>query len=311
MPGYKEVKPVVFAGIFCQTGADYGRLRQAILKLKLNDAALIFEPEQSPVLGFGFRCGFLGLLHLDIFQERLKREHNLSIIVTVPSVAYRLTKTNGDVEIIKSPAEWPDTSQIKKIEEPWVKLDIVTPKDYLGQIMALLEEKHGVYKDTEYLNVDRAILHYQIPLAAILVDFYDKLKSISAGYGSLNYELSDYCEADIIKLTILVAEEDVEALAMLVYRDEAYHAARRLVEKLKEALPRQMFEVKIQAALGGKVIAAERLPAMRKDVLAKMSGGDWTRKMKLLQKQKKGKARMKAAGHVEIPAETYLAILKR
>lgn len=311
LSGYKEVNPMVFAGIFCQSGTDYEHMRHAILKLKLNDSSLIFEPEQSSVLGFGFRCGFLGLLHLDIFQERLKREYKLPIIVTVPSVAYRVTKTSGEPKIIKSPAEWPDPSQIKKAEEPWVKADIVTPKEFIGQIMALAEEKHGVYQNTEYLNAERAILHYQIPLSSILVDFYDRLKSASSGYASLNYELADYKEADIVKLDVLVAEEDQEALASLVYRPEAYNVARRITEKLKESLPRQMFEIKIQAAVGGKIIASERIPAMRKDVLAKMSGGDWTRKSKLLQKQKKGKARMKAAGHVQIPTETYLAILKR
>ncbi|MEK9183395.1 MAG: translation elongation factor 4 [Patescibacteria group bacterium] len=311
LSGYKEVNPMVFAGIFCQSGTDYEHMRHAILKLKLNDSSLIFEPEQSSVLGFGFRCGFLGLLHLDIFQERLKREYKLPIIVTVPSVAYRVTKTSGEPKIIKSPAEWPDPSQIKKAEEPWVKADIVTPKEFIGQIMALAEEKHGVYQNTEYLNAERAILHYHIPLSSILVDFYDRLKSASSGYASLNYELADYKEADIVKLDILVAEEDQEALASLVYRPEAYNVARRITEKLKESLPRQMFEIKIQAAVGGKIIASERIPAMRKDVLAKMSGGDWTRKSKLLQKQKKGKARMKAAGHVQIPTETYLAILKR
>ena len=311
LAGYKEVNPMVFAGIFCQTGADYEHLRQGILKLKLSDSSLIFEPEQSSVLGFGFRCGFLGLLHLDIFQERIKREYKLPIIVTVPSVAYRVTKTSGESKIIKSPAEWPDPSQIKKTEEPWVKADIVTPKEFIGQIMALAEAKHGIYQNTEYLNAERAILHYHIPLSSILVDFYDRLKSASSGYASLNYELSDYKEADIVKLNVFVAEEDQEALASLVYRDETYRAGRQITEKLKESLPRQMFEIKIQAAVGGKIIASERIPAMRKDVLAKMSGGDWTRKSKLLQKQKKGKARMKAAGHVQIPTETYLAILKK
>ncbi|MBI5023197.1 MAG: elongation factor 4 [Candidatus Magasanikbacteria bacterium] len=286
LAGYKKVNPMVFAGIFCQSGADYEHLRQGILKLKLSDSSLIFEPEQSSVLGFGFRCGFLGLLHLDIFQERIKREYKLPIIVTVPSVAYQVTKTSGETKIIKSPAEWPDPSQIIKAEEPWVKADIVAPKEFIGQIMALAEEK-------------------------ILVDFYDRLKSASSGYASLNYELSDYKEADIVKLNVLVAEEDQEALASLVYRQEAYNMARRITEKLKESLPRQMFEIKIQAAIGGKIIASERIPAMRKDVLAKMSGGDWTRKSKLLQKQKKGKTRMKAAGHVQIPTETYLAILKK
>lgn len=311
LPGYKQVHPMVFAGVFCQQGADYEHLREAILKLKLNDSSLTFEPEHSQALGFGFRCGFLGLLHLDIFRERIQREHKLEIIVTVPSVAYRITKTDDEVIIIKSPQDLPDPSRLKEIEEPWVKIDIVSPKEYIGPIMQLAEERHGLYQNTEYLEADRTVLRYHLPLAAILVDFFDRLKSASSGYGSLNYEFLDYREADIVRLTISVAEEEVEALASLVYRDEAYRVGRQIVEKLKESLPRQMFEVKIQALVGSKIIASERIPAMRKDVLAKMSGGDWTRKMKLLQKQKKGKKRMMEHGHVEIPSETYLAVLKR
>ncbi len=311
LAGYKEVRPMVFAGIFCQQGTDFERLREAILKLKLNDASLTFEPEQSKALGFGFRCGFLGLLHLDIFQERIRREYNLKIIVTVPSVAYIVQKTNNEKIIIKSPQELPDPSHLKSIEEPWVKIDLVSPKEYVGPIMQLAERKRGLYQNTEYLESNRVILHYQLPLSAILVDFFDALKSASSGYASLNYEFMDYREADVVKLNIAVAEEDAEALASLVYRDEAYRVARQITEKLKESLPRQMFEVKIQASIGSKVIASERLPAMRKDVLAKMSGGDWTRKMKLLQKQKKGKKRMLSKGHVEIPASAYLAVLKR
>jgi len=311
LPGYKDVKPMVFAGIFCQQGNDFERLREAILKLKLNDAALTFEAEHSSALGFGFRCGFLGLLHLDIFRERLEREYNLKIIVTVPSVAYQITKTSGEKTIIKSPQDLPDQTFIKLIEEPWVKSDIVSPKEYIGAIMQLVQEKHGLYQNTEYLEANRAIMHYHIPLASILVDFYDRLKSVSSGYASLNYEILNYQSADIVKLKILVAEEDVEALSFLVYEDEAYRAGRSVVQKLKESLPRQMFEVKIQATIGGKIIASERIPAMRKDVLAKMSGGDWTRKMKLLQKQKSGKKKMLSKGRVEIPSETYLAILKR
>ncbi|MEK9158885.1 MAG: translation elongation factor 4 [Patescibacteria group bacterium] len=311
LAGYKEVRPMVFAGIFCQQGTDFERLREAILKLKLNDSSLTFEPEHSKALGFGFRCGFLGLLHLDIFQERIRREYNLKIIVTVPSVAYIIHKTNNEKIIIKSPQELPDPSHLKSIEEPWVKIDLVSPKEYVGPIMQLAERKHGLYQNTEYLESNRVILHYQLPLAAILVDFFDALKSASSGYASLNYEFLDYREADVVKLNITVVEEDVEALASLVYRDEAYRVARQITEKLKESLPRQMYEVKIQASVGSKVIASERLPAMRKDVLAKMSGGDWTRKMKLLQKQKKGKKRMLAQGHVEIPASVYLAVLKR
>ncbi len=311
LPGYREVKPMVFAGLFCREGSDYERLREAILKLKLNDAALTFEPEHSGALGFGFRCGFLGLLHLDIFQERLRREYNLDLIVTAPSVAYRITKTDGSIQIIKSPTELPDLSQIKKIEEPVIKADLVSPVPYLGALMQLASERHGIYQNTEYLESDRAILHYQMPLSVILVDFYDQLKSLSAGYASLNYELADYQETDVVKLEIIVAEEKVEALSTLVYRDEAYEVARRLTEKLKDKLPRQMFEVKIQAAIGGKVIASERIPAMRKDVLAKTSGGDYSRKAKLLKKQKAGKKQMKAVGHIEIPTTTYLEILKR
>jgi GTP-binding protein LepA len=311
LPGYKEVRPMVFAGIFCQQGTDFERLREAILKLKLNDAALSFEPEHNKALGFGFRCGFLGLLHLDIFRERIQREYNLKIIVTVPSVAYYLEKTNGERTLVKSPQDYPDTTHIRKTEEPWVKIDIVSPKEYLGSIMQLVEQKRGLYQTTEYLEANRVIIHYHLPLSAILVDFYDMLKSVSSGYASLNYEFIDYREADIVKLNIAVAEEEVEALSSLVYKDESYRVGRQIAEKLKETLPRQMFEVKIQALIGGKIIASERVPAMRKDVLAKMSGGDWTRKSKLLQKQKKGKKRMMAHGHVEIPSETYLAVLKR
>ncbi|MCX6779230.1 MAG: elongation factor 4, partial [Candidatus Magasanikbacteria bacterium] len=311
LPGYKEVEPMVFAGIFCQQGNDFERLREAILKLKLNDAALSFEAEHSSALGFGFRCGFLGLLHLDIFRERLEREYNLEIIVTVPSVAYQITKTDSKKIIIKSPQEFPDPTYIKMIEEPWANADIVSPKEYIGAIMQLIEEKHGTYKTTEYLEANRVILHYQMPLASILVDFYDRLKSASSGYASLNYEIADYHKATVVKLDIFVAEEEVEALASLVYEDETYRVGRSIVEKLKESLPRQMFEIKIQAAVGSKIIASERIPAMRKDVLAKMSGGDWTRKMKLLKKQKAGKKKMLSKGHVEIPSETYLAILKK
>jgi GTP-binding protein LepA len=314
--GYKEVKPMVFAGIFPKEGSNFLRLREAMQKLKLNDAALSFEPESSAALGFGFRCGTLGLLHLEIIQERLRREYNLDLIVTVPSVAYKIIKTDGVEIIIKSPAELPPSTQIAKIKEPWVKADIITPKDFLGNIMTIVTEKRGLYKNTEYLTSggygsERAVLHYEIPLSAILVDFYDKLKSASSGYASLNYEILEYRDAEVERMDILVAEEPVEALSTIVYSDEAYRVGRKIVESLKEALPRQMFEVKIQAALGGKIIAAERLPAMKKDVLAKMSGGDWTRKMKLLQKQKKGKKKMMGKGHVDIPTEAFLAVLKR
>jgi len=315
LQGYKEVKPMVFAGLFPKEGSNFERLREGIMKLKLNDAALSFEPESSAALGFGFRCGTLGLLHLEIIQERLRREYNLELVVTVPSVAYKVLKTDGTEMIVKSPAELPPQTQIEKILEPWVKVDIITPKDFLGNIMALVTEKRGIYKNTEYLasgyGSERALLHYELPLSAILVDFYDKLKSASSGYASLNYEIFDYRVAEVERMDILVAEEPVEALSTIVYSDEAYRVGRKIVESLKEAIPRQMFEVKIQAALGGKIVAAERLSAMKKDVLAKMSGGDWTRKAKLLKKQKQGKKKMMGKGHVDIPTEAFLAVLKR
>ncbi|MFA5413403.1 MAG: translation elongation factor 4 [Patescibacteria group bacterium] len=311
LPGYKEVKPMVFAGIFCKEGDDFPKLRDAILKLKLNDASLTFETEQSKALGFGFRCGLLGLLHLEIVEERLRREHNLDVIVTVPSVAYRITNQKNEVAIIKSPSELPDLSRIKMIEEPWIKIDVVSPSNYIGGIMQMVQEKRGIYFNTEYLDADRVILHYEIPLSAILVDFYDKLKSVSSGYASLNYEFFGYREADVLKMDILVASEPVEALATIVYRDTAQDVGRRIVSSLKKVLPRQMFEVKIQAALGGKIIASEHLPAMKKDVTAKLYGGDVTRKNKLLEKQKKGKKKMKALGKVDIPPAAFLAVLKK
>ncbi len=315
LAGYREVKPMVYAGIFPKEGNEYERLRDAILKLKLSDAALSFEPEHSAALGFGFRCGMLGLLHLEIVQERLRREHHMEIVVTTPSVAYRVTTTDGAVRAIKSPADFPDASRLKTAEEPWVKLDVVAPSEAIGGVMALVAEKRGVYRNTEYLTAgqsgQRAVLHYEIPLSSILVDFYDRLKSVSSGYASMNYEVIGYREADIIKLDILVAEEPVEALAALLPREESQRTGRSIVEKLKESLPRQSFEVKLQAAIGGKVIASERLSAYRKDVLAKMSGGDVTRKRKLLEKQKAGKKRMAGQGSVDIPPETYLAVLRR
>ncbi|MFA5062101.1 MAG: translation elongation factor 4 [Patescibacteria group bacterium] len=314
LPGYKEVKPMVYAGIFPKEGDNYQLLRDAIDKLKLNDASLFYEPEHSLALGFGFRCGFLGLLHLDIFQERLRREHNLDIIITVPSVAYKIFKTGGEEKIIHSPQEMPDPNHLEKTQEPWMRLDIITPKDFVGNVMSLISERKGKYINTEYLSSDtdqRAMLHYEIPLASLITDFYDKLKTVTSGYASMNYEFKDYEETDVVKLDIMVAEEPVEALSTLVWRDQAYKTGKKIVESLKDSLPRQQFVVKIQAAVGGKVIAADRLSALRKDVLAKMSGGDYTRKMKLLQKQKKGKKRLVAHGKVDIPTETYLAVLKR
>ena len=313
LQGYKEVKSMVFAGVFPKEGNEFEELREAIAKLKLNDASLSYEPENSKALGFGFRCGFLGLLHLEIFQERLKREYGLNLIITVPSVAYKIFYKTGEAAIIRSPQKFPDPTLIAKTKEPWVVLDVITPKDYLGAIMNLLQEKRGVYKNTEYLDETRAILHYEIPLAAILTDFYDKIKSISSGYASINYEFSGYQETDVIKMDILVAEEPIEALAVIVYRDEAFRRGKEIVNALKETLPKQMFVIKLQAAVGGKVIAAERISALKKDVTAKLYGGDVSRKRKLLAKQKKGKKKMMAAGKgsIEIPTDAFVKILKR
>jgi len=317
LPGYKEVKPMVFAGIFPREGSDFKELRAAMDKLKLNDAALAYEPERSDALGFGFRCGFLGLLHLEVFQERLRREYNLDLIVTVPSVAYKVLKRNGETLIIRTPQRLPDPTQIEMIEEPWVSLDIITPKIYLGNIIKLTQEKRGIYKNTEYISADsdeaRVILHYEIPMSAILTDFYDKIKSVSAGYASINYEYLDYRLADVVKMDILVAEEPIEALATIVYRDDAYRQGREVVDILKNNLAKQMFAIKIQAALNGKVIAAEKLSALRKDVTAKLYGGDVTRKRKLLEKQKKGKKKMLSAGKgsVDIPPDIFVKILKK
>ncbi|MEK7202908.1 MAG: translation elongation factor 4 [Patescibacteria group bacterium] len=313
LKGYNEVKPMVFAGIFPQEGNRYNELREAIAKLKLNDAALIYEPEQSEALGVGFRCGFLGLLHLEIFQERLKREYNIDLIVTTPSVAYKIYYKKEITEIIRSPQKFPNPSEIEKIEEPWVSLDIITPKDYIGAVMNFLQDKRGLYKNTEYLDESRTILHYEIPMVAILTDFYDKIKSISSGYASINYEFLDYRGADVIKMDILVADDQIEALSTIVYRDEAFKRGKEIVNVLKETLPKQMFVIKLQAVVGGTVIAAERISALRKDVTAKLYGGDVSRKRKLLEKQKKGKKKMMASGKgsVEIPPQTFIKILRR
>ncbi len=313
LQGYHEVKPMVFAGIFPREGDDFNELRDAIEKLKLNDAALVYEPEHSHALGFGFRCGFLGILHLEIFQERLKREYGLDLIVTIPSVAYKIYKKNSEIEIIRTPQQFPSREIIEKVEEPWVNLDIITPKEYVGAVMSLAQDKRGVYKNTEYIDQTRAILHYEIPMSSILTDFYDKIKSVSSGYASLNYEFLGYREVKVVKMDILVAEEPVEALATIVYEDEAYRRGREIVKILKESLPRQMFMIKIQAAIGGKIIASERLSALRKDVTAKLYGGDVSRKRKLLEKQKKGKKKMMAIGRgkVDIPSNIFVKILKK
>lgn len=313
LQGYKEVKPMVFAGIFPHEGNDFQDLREAMEKLKLNDAALTYEPEHSEALGFGFRCGFLGLLHLEIFQERLRREYNLDLIVTIPSVAYEVYKKNGEKLIIRTPQKLPGQEEIDKINEPWANLDIIAPKEYIGKIMDLAQSKRGIYKNTEYIDEGRIVLHYEIPMAAILTDFYDKIKSASSGYASINYEFLDYRSADVIKLDIMVAEDIVESLSTIVYRDDAFRQGKEIVETLKDTLPKQMFVIKLQASVGGKIIAAERISALRKDVTAKLYGGDVSRKRKLLEKQKKGKKKMMSAGKgsVEIPPETFVKLLKR
>jgi len=315
LPGYLEVKPMVFAGLYPAAGQAAEKLREALTRLKLNDASLVYEGEHSAALGFGFRCGFLGLLHLDITRERLLREYNLNVIVTTPSVAYEVELTNGQILTVRGALELPPAERIKQIKEPMVKVDIVAPSRYLGNLMTVAQEFRGVYITTDYLgthdNNGRAILRYKLPLSAILVDFYDQIKGVSAGYASLNYEFLQYQVCDIKKLDILVADEPVEALSTLVYTDEAYRRARAIVSKLKNLLPRQMFEVKIQAALGAKILASERIPAMRKDVTAKLYGGDVTRKRKLLEKQKAGKKRMRLQGKVSIPPQAYMALISR
>ncbi|MFH1789880.1 MAG: translation elongation factor 4 [bacterium] len=316
LPGYREVKPMVYAGIFPKEGDDYQALREALDRLKLSDSSLFFEPESSPALGFGFRCGFLGLLHLDIFQERLKREFGLHVLITAPSVAYKLIGTDGTEKIIHSPQELPDQTKIIDILEPIMNLDVITPKKHIGNIMSLVAEKKGKYINTEYLSSGgemRAILHYSIPLCSLIMDFYDKLQTCASGYASMNYEFKKYESTDVVRLDILIADEPVEALSTLVWRDYAFASGKKIVESLKKTLPRQQFMVKIQATVGGKIIAAERLSAMRKDVTAKLYGGDVTRKRKLLEKQKKGKKKMMSIGKgkIDIPNEAYIAVLKR
>ncbi|MBI4280762.1 elongation factor 4 [Candidatus Uhrbacteria bacterium] len=312
LPGYRDLPPMVYVGMFPEEGTNTDKLRDALLKLKLNDAALQFEPERSTALGFGFRAGLLGMLHLEIVKERLRREHGLEVMVTVPSVAYQVFLKDGSRQLVKGALDLPDPTQIDHIEEPYVSADLVTPKEYLGTVMQLAEEKWGIYLTTDYLE-NRAVIHYELPLASIIVDFYDKLKSVSAGYASFHYRLIDYRPAEVVRLDILVAEEPVEAFATIVYRHDAERVGRVILESLKSQIPRHQFEVKLQARVGGKIIAAERIPALRKDVLAKMSGGDVTRKQKLLKRQKKGKKEMLAAGRgsVKIPAEAYVAVLKR
>ena len=310
LPGYRKVNPMVFCGIYPADGARYPDLRDALEKLQLNDASLSFEPETSIALGFGFRCGFLGLLHMEVIQERLEREYNLDLITTAPSVVYKITLTNGEVVEIDNPTNYPDPALIQSAEEPMVRASIFTPTEYIGNIMELCQERRGVYKDTKYIDTDRVELHYDLPLNEIVYDFFDALKSRTKGYASFDYELKGYEPSKLVKLDILLNGDMVDALSFIVHADKSYQRARRMAEKLKEHIPRQLFEVPIQAAIGGKIIARETVKAMRKDVLAKCYGGDITRKKKLLEKQKEGKKRMRQLGTVEVPQEAFMAVLK-
>lgn len=310
LPGYRKVNPMVFSGIYPADGAKYGDLREALEKLQLNDASLSFEPETSVALGFGFRCGFLGLLHMEIIQERLEREYNLDLITTAPSVIYKVTLTSGEVQYIDNPTNFPDPALIQTAEEPMVRADILAPSEFVGNIMELCQDRRGIFKDMQYLDDTRVNLHYELPLNEIVYDFFDVLKSRTRGYASFDYEMLGYVPSKLVKLDILLNGDIVDALSFIIHTDKAYGRARKIAEKLKENIPRQLFEVPIQAAIGGKVIARETVKAMRKDVLAKCYGGDITRKKKLLEKQKEGKKRMRQLGTVEVPQEAFMSVLK-
>jgi len=310
LPGFEEIKPMVFAGLYTVDAHEHTQLREALEKLRLNDSSFFFEPESSVALGFGFRCGFLGLLHMEIIQERLEREFNLDLITTAPGVRYKITLTDGALIEVDNPSRWPNPSEIAKVEEPVILATILTNEEFVGGILKLVEEKRGKQKTFEYVGTARVMLHYELPLNEIVLDFYDRLKSVSRGYASLDYHLAGHWESPMVKLDILVAGDPVDALSLIVHRDFAYDRGRALAAKMKELIPRQMFEVAIQAAVGAKVIARETVPAMRKNVLAKCYGGDITRKRKLLEKQKEGKKRMKRIGRVDIPQEAFLAVLR-
>ncbi len=310
LPGFEEIKPMVFAGIYTVDAHEHTQLREALEKLRLNDSSFFFEPESSVALGFGFRCGFLGLLHMEIIQERLEREFGLDLITTAPSVRYDITKTDGEVIEVDNPSRWPNPSEIAKINEPVIMATILTNEEYVGGILALVEEKRGKQKSFEYVSASRVMLQYELPLNEIVLDFYDRLKSVSRGYASLDYHLAGHWESPMVKLDILVAGDPVDALSIIVHRDFAYERGKALVSKMRELIPRQMFEVAIQASIGAKIIARETVHAIRKNVLAKCYGGDISRKRKLLEKQKEGKKRMKRIGRVDIPQEAFLAVLK-
>ncbi len=310
LPGYRKATPMVFCGLYPVENSDYDNLRDALEKLQLNDASLVFEPETSVALGFGFRCGFLGLLHMDVIKERLEREYNLTLITTAPNVIYQVFRTNGDVELVDNPSNFPDPTVIDHVEEPYVNATIIVPKDYVGAVMELSQEKRGEYENMTYLDETRVMIHYALPLSDIIYDYFDRLKSVTRGYASLDYELAGYRASSLVKVDILLNGEPVDALSAIVHREKAVSRGRQLVEKLRSLIPRQMFEIPVQAAIGNKVIARENVRAMRKDVLAKCYGGDISRKRKLLEKQKEGKKRMKQVGSVELPQEAFMAILK-
>ena len=310
LPGYRAVRSMVYCGIYTEDGSKYPDLRDALEKLQLNDASLTFEPESSVALGFGFRCGFLGMLHMEVIQERLEREFNLDLVTTLPSVIYEIYKTDGTLVRVDNPHNYPDPAVIEHAEEPYVKVSIVTPPEYVGSIMPMCQDRRGEFKDMQYLDTNLAELHYQMPLNEIIYDFFDALKAGTRGYASLDYELSDYRPSELVKVDILLNGDQVDALSFIAHKDKAYARARRLCEKLKDNIPRQLFEIPIQAAIGGRIIARETVKAMRKDVLAKCYGGDITRKKKLLEKQKEGKKKMRSLGTVQVPTEAFMAVLK-
>ena len=310
LPGYRPAQSMVYCGIYTEDGSKYPDLRDALEKLQLNDASLTFEPESSVALGFGFRCGFLGMLHMEIIQERLEREFNLDLVTTLPSVIYHVYKSDGTMVKVDNPHNYPDPGTIEHAEEPYVKVSIIAPNEFVGNIMPMCQERRGEFKDMQYLDTHLVELHYQMPLNEIIYDFFDTLKANTKGYASLDYELSGYRPSDLVKVDLLLNGDQVDALSFIAHRDKAYPRARRLCEKLKENIPRQLFEVPIQAAIGGKVIARETVKALRKDVLAKCYGGDITRKKKLLEKQKEGKKKMRALGTVQLPTEAFMAVLK-